>query len=161
VAGLHTALLLCFYLEPLQEGDIAAAAELAFKAGFLLASAWVVGGIGSRERGLRLDLQRRQAALDAAFEETRSGLKALQRTHQAQGAALHRLASQLSVILGSDQLLLETGTAVAEQRPDLLRILDAARECARATRRLLVESHAARRPPAAAADCAPMPNKTL
>jgi len=137
-AGLQTALLLCFYLEPLRDGDPAAAAELAFKTGFLFFSAWTVGRLGGRERQARKRLQQRQAALDALSLLQVDSVRFLAGTRGSILDSLQGLNDRLGVILGSAQLLLEATPHDSPEARDAVRITRAASECGQLTRRILL-----------------------
>ena len=97
-AGLQTALLLCFYIEELQDGVPGAVPEIAIKAGFLLISAWLIGEYGQRERAARL-------ALDLEHRRRRDLERELERAHKLEalgalaGEAAHDFRNILHIIM--------------------------------------------------------------
>ncbi|MBI4248863.1 MAG: hypothetical protein HY611_05115 [Elusimicrobia bacterium] len=139
--GLHVALLLCFYLEPLRGAEAAAWFEISLKAGFLLASSYFIGRLGAGERQALKIAQARREELITLSRRCLSVQDSLDDSRKTLTRSLSDLGDRITLILGAVQLLQESMPQGAPEQEDLRRIFEAARQSGDTARNLTLQAH--------------------
>ncbi|OGS01471.1 MAG: hypothetical protein A3G41_09120 [Elusimicrobia bacterium RIFCSPLOWO2_12_FULL_59_9] len=139
--GLHVALLLCFYLEPLRGAEASAWFEISLKAGFLFASSYFIGRLGAGERQALKIAQARREELIALSRRCLSVQDSLDDSRKTLTRSLSELGDRITLILGAVQLLQESMPQGAPEQEDLKRILEAARQSGDTARNLTIQAH--------------------